>query len=83
MSVINTCSSGTINLLSHTLSISSTEKAHQKYLVKGDASLELLDSLQCLTLLVTKDVADLDAVGGLQCLASLGIIIYDPNVYQR
>src|SRR5687767_6165303 len=69
MSVISTCSSGTINILSHTHTpFLQLKTPHQKYLVEGDARLELLNSLQCLALLVAEDVTDLDAVGGLQCL---------------
>lgn len=49
---------------------------HQKmYLVEGQSCLQLLNGLQSLALFLAQNMANLDAVGGLQCLASLGVVI--------
>lgn len=80
MFAVSVCPFGVVSLFVAYISLLKLKENIQKYLVEGDARLELLDSLQRLALLVAEDVADLDAVGGLQRLASLGIVIYDPNV---
>lgn len=46
------------------------------YLVEGQSCLELLNGLQSFALLLAQNVANLDAVGGLQSLASFGVVIY-------